>query len=258
MKKLSIILVAAVLMLTSCTAVKQLVQLKNCNYSYNSISDISVAGMDFSGEGNSSILGIASNVAKITQIISGNFSDLPLTMTVNVNVANPGTETAAIKHLKYGLTIDGLDVATGKITEPLSVAPGQTVVYAVPVSTNLGNLLNEENRATVLQIIKNFTGISSEQSTIKVKLTPSIEAGNSALTLPSIPVTFKYGKKAGGTSVDSSESTTTTTSGTTSTSSSSTTTTDSSSSTSSSSSSSSMSKTGTKIGGTTSGTSLKK
>lgn len=214
--------------------------------------------MDFSGDGG--ILGIASNIAKITQIIGGNFSDMPLTMVVNVNVANPGTETAAISHLRYDLSIDGLHVANGKMTEPLSVAPGQTVVYAVPVTTNLGNLLNEENRATVLQIIKNFTGISSEQSTIKVKLTPSIEAGNSALTLPSIPVTFKYGKKAGGTAVDSSESTTTTTSGSTSTTTNSSTSTSSSSSNTSSSgaTSASSNRSGVKIGGTNSGTSIKK
>jgi len=193
-KTLTLLLI--VVTFTSCDYIKSAYQLKNCEYTYNSIGGIKVAGIDFSS-GTSGIFQM-SNLTKIANLIAGNFSDLPLQMTVNVNVKNPGTVAAGISNVKYDMAIDDIDVATGDIQQALRVEPGQTVVMPVNVNTNLANLLNETNRTQVVSIVKNFVGLTDQASTIKLRLRPTIAQGKSSsgITLPAIPVTFSYnGKK---------------------------------------------------------------
>ena len=103
---------AALLMVaafTSCDFIKSAYQLKNCEYTYHSIGDIKVAGLDFSS-GVGGFLQM-SNITKIANLIAGNFSELPLEMTVNVNVKNPGTVAAGINNVKYDLAIDNINGA---------------------------------------------------------------------------------------------------------------------------------------------------
>jgi len=197
-KKVFASLVAAMLVavtMVSCDAIKSAFQLKNCEYSYKSISGVKVAGIDFSSS--NSILQI-SNLTKIANLIAGNFSSLPLEMTVNVNVKNPGEVAAGISNVKYDVAIDNIDVASGDLQKAFRVEPGKTAVLPVNVKTDLANLLNADNRSQVVNIVKNFAGINDQESTVKLKLRPTILQGNSStgVTLPAIPVTFKYnGKK---------------------------------------------------------------
>lgn len=198
MKKKVFVRLAAVVLIAvtmvSCEAIKSLVQLKNCEYSYNSISGIKVAEIDFSS---TSTIMQMSNLTKIASLIAGNFSELPLEMTVNVNVKNPGEVAAAISNVKYDVAIDNIDVASGDLQKAFRVEPGKTSVLPVGIKTDLANLLNADNRSQVVKIVKNFTGISDDASTVKVKLRPTILQGKSnSLTLPAIPISFSYnGKK---------------------------------------------------------------
>lgn len=180
--------------MVSCDAIKSAYQLKNCEYTYNSISGVKVAGIDFSST--SSILQV-SNIAKIASLVAGNFSSMPLEMTVNVNVKNPGEVAAGITNVKYDVAIDDIDVASGDLQKSFRVEPGKTATLPVNVKTDLANLLNADNRSKVIGIVKNFAGMTDQASTVKLKLRPTILQGkSSSLTLPAIPVSFKYnGKK---------------------------------------------------------------
>ncbi len=189
----AVVLIA--LTMVSCEAIKSAFQLKNCQYSYNSITGIKVAGIDCSST--SSMLQL-SNLTKIANLIAGNFSSLPLEMTVNVNVKNPGEVAAGISNVKYDVAIDELNIASGDLQKAFRVEPGKIAVLPVGIKTDLANLLNADNRAQVVNIVKNFAGINDKASTVKLKLRPTISRGNSGsgITLPAIPVTFSYnGKK---------------------------------------------------------------
>lgn len=195
-KKLFVLVSVALITVTmiSCDAIKSAFQLKNCQYSYNSISGVKVAGIDCSST--SSILQL-SNISKIAALIAGNFKEMPLEMIVNVNVKNPGEIAAGITNVKYDVAIDNIDVASGDLQKSFRVEPGKTAVLPVGIKTDLANLLNADNRSQVVKIVKNFAGISDEASTVKLKLKPTILQGKSgSLTLPAVPVTFSYnGKK---------------------------------------------------------------
>lgn len=179
----------------SCELLQSAYQLKNCEYSYNSINGIKVAGIDFSNT--SSMLQI-SNIAKIANLIAGNFSEMPLEMTVNVNVKNPGQVAAGITNVKYDLAIDNIDVASGDLQKAFKVDPGKTAVMPVNIKTDLANLLKADKRTQVVNIVKNFVGISDNASTVKMRLRPTINRGEGfAMTLPAVPISFSYNGKKG-------------------------------------------------------------
>lgn len=192
MKKRILFAIVAVAVLSACSAIRGAYEFTKCEYSYNSISGVKVAGIDFS---NLASAMQPQNLAKITQIISGNFKDLPLEMTVNVNVKNPGQMAAAINDVEYQLAIDKIDIANGNLGKPFEVAAGKTNVLPVVIRTDLATLLNSENRCGVLQIVKNFTGISSDKSKISLKVRPLLKGKNGTVKLPQIPLSFSYGGK---------------------------------------------------------------
>ena len=194
MKQRIIIALVVLVAMTACSQLKSLYQLKNCEYSYNSISGIKVADIDCSST--SSVLQ-ASNLLKIAKLIATNFKELPIELTVNINVKNPGTQTAAICYMDYDIAIDDIDVASGDIQKAFSVEGGKTAVLPLSIKTDLGNVIDSENRSKVVAIVKNFAGISGEASTIKLQLRPTVQLSKNVKTqLPSIPVSFTYsGKK---------------------------------------------------------------
>lgn len=195
MKKFFCIAVIAVAVLfASCSALQNALQMTKCKYSYNSISGVKVAGIDFM---NITPAALITAIPRITKIIQGDFSDLPLEMTVNVNVMNPSTtKSAALADMRYQMAIDNISIASGNIGRKFNVAPGQTSVLPVVVGTNLGNLVNSENRNQLVQIVKNFTGISGQESTIRLKVKPVLSTNRgTTVTMPEVPLSFKYGKK---------------------------------------------------------------
>ena len=194
MRNRVLIIFLAAFMMVGCTAIKNAYQMTKCEYSYKSISGVKVAGIDFS---NITATGLLTALPKITKLISGDFSDIPVELTVSLNVKNPDAEkTAAVADIEYAANIDGLDIATGNLGKSFTVEPGKTAELPVVVNVNLGNIVDANNRATVVQIVKNFTGLSSEQSTIKLSVRPKLLSNsNHTIYCPTVPLTFKYGGK---------------------------------------------------------------
>ena len=192
--RISIALVIA-LTLVGCTALQNAYQMTKCEYTYNSISNVKVMGIDFS---TLSATALITAIPKITKVLKGDFTEMPIEMTVNLNVKNPDTKkNASVADLQYAINIDDIDIASGKLGKSFNVDPGKTSVLPVVVKTDLCNVLKSDNRDKIVGIVKNFTGISSDKSTIKLKVKPVLMSDkNKKVTLPEVPLTFKYnGKK---------------------------------------------------------------
>lgn len=195
MKKIksALVLAAMVVALTGCSFLSGIVNMTKCEYSYKSVSDVKVGGIDFS---NLSAVSLMQNMSTISKLLQGDFKDLPLELTVNLNVKNPNEGKAAINGMIYTMNIDGLDVAEGNLRKSFSVDGGKTATLPLVVRTNLGNILDKQNRNTVVDIVKNFVGISGNKSKIKMKLSPTITGrNNEQRKLMTVPVSFEYGGK---------------------------------------------------------------
>lgn len=193
MKK-TILALFLVFALTSCDILNQIggaYQLTQCEYKYNTINNIQLAGMNLA-DGKSISM---SNFAALSSILmGGTMQTIPLSMTLNLDVKNPNQATALLSALDYAIEINGMDFTTGKVDVPLRVEAGQTSVLPITIGVDLKNLMNRYSRDRVAKEMGGFLGLSSNETKVTVKLWPKVMVGNSLIKVPAaIPVSFTFG-----------------------------------------------------------------
>lgn len=191
MKKRFFAFIMAVITMVSCDVAKEfsgLTSLVNCKYSYNSISNLSVSGMNVNN-------GLSlTSVAAVTSILTGTANSIPLNFTLNLNVDNPNQSTAMLRGMQYIVSIDGIQFTTGSMNQTLSIASGQRQVLPLTIGVDLATLMKNNSKDAVVDIAKNIIGIGSKESTVSLQIKPSFMVNNSVMTSPVyIPVSFTFG-----------------------------------------------------------------
>lgn len=193
MKRLGISIIAiTMVMLASCdalqTGLKSAYNLANCDYKYESISNLKISGIDMS-KGLNPLA-----IPQILSILTGNASSIPLDFTLNLNVKNPNSGAAAFQALQYIISVDDVQFTTGNFAQPFSVNAGETKVLPMSIGLDIAQLMKSNSRSSIENIVKNFLGIGSEPSQITVQLKPSFKVGDQFFTSPLyIPVSFSFG-----------------------------------------------------------------
>ena len=196
MKK-AIIILSTILFMYSCDVVQQIggaYNLLQCKYDYNSIDNIQIAGINL-GKGKSvSVLQIAS----LTTILSGGtLQNIPLSMVINLDVANPNEKASAfLNGMDYEIELNDMELTSGKLDTPVRIEPGGSQVVPLSIGVDLKNLMNRYSKEKVSGEMSRFLGISPGQTKVTVKLWPKVLIGNTPIKSPAhIPVTFLVGKK---------------------------------------------------------------
>lgn len=184
-----IIALTLIFTLAGCDVVNQIggaYQLTQCEYKYNNINDIQVAGINL---GNGSSISL-SNFASLSSILmGGTLQTIPFSMTLNLDVKNPNQKAALVNALDYAIEINGLDFTTGKVDVPLRVEPGNTSILPITVGVDLKNLMNRYSRDTVAKEMGGFLGLTSNPTSVTVKIWPKVMVGNTLIKVPAaIPV----------------------------------------------------------------------
>lgn len=188
MKKV-IAIISIAFLAFSCNVAEQMAgtyQLTQCKYSFNSISGVSIAGMN-----------LQNPLTAVAGLTSGfNSGSLPLSFTLNLDVSNPGVQTALLSGMGYILEIDGREMTTGFIDQRLQIAGGQQAILPINMSFDLKKVLSGESFDTIKNLAFNFAGIGNASSNVTVRLKPSFTVGNQIINLPNyIPVSFTLNKK---------------------------------------------------------------
>ncbi len=188
-KQLILVALTGLMGLTSCN-VMQAIKLKDCQYTYSHISDVTF--MDMTGKERRSIAGIA----QITRALAGKTDKITMGCTIHLNVVNPNKETASMDRVFYTVALDSIDIAEGSNSEAFIVAGGSSADMPIKLSVDVKTLMHEHSRATITNMVKNFLGMSETPTRVTVKLKPVIRVGGVALAIPkAIPLTFEYGGK---------------------------------------------------------------
>jgi LEA14-like dessication related protein len=181
----------------SCDVAQQVLgtyQLTQCKYDYNSISGLSLAGINLSGSNGLSSLNPL-NLASLTSAFASKSGSLPLNFTLNLNVTNPGVQAALLNGMGYILEIDGHQMTTGSLQQQLQIAGGQKTVLPINMAFDLKKALSGESLDAIKNLAFNFAGIGNGSSNVTVKLQPSFNIGGQTITSPSyIPVSFKLNR----------------------------------------------------------------
>ncbi|MDR1090863.1 MAG: LEA type 2 family protein [Prevotella sp.] len=160
----------------------------NCEYSYKSISGMSISGMNLSNG-----LSITS-IPKITSILTGSATSIPLNFTLNLNIKNPNQSAAMLNGLQYVVSINDIRFTTGSVNQALNIAAGQTQTLPLSIGIDLATLMKNNSKDAVLNIAKNLVGIGSQKSNVSIQLKPTFMIGTVPVTSPIyIPVSFSFG-----------------------------------------------------------------
>lgn len=161
-----------------------------CKYDFNSISKLNLAGMDLSS-GVSAI-----NLVKLTTLLSGNSSSIPMNFTLNLDVSNEKQSAALLHGLQYVLNIDGVPFTTGTIDQALNIPGGGKQLLPVVMGFDIATLLKGETKDAVQNIVKNLVGVGDQKSNINLQIKPTFMIGGYPVTSPVyIPVSFDFGGK---------------------------------------------------------------
>ena len=182
----------------SCDVAKQLVgtyALTQCKYDYNSISGLTLAGINLQNVSNISSLNPL-NAANLLAAFSSPSGSLPLSFTLNLDVSNSGAQTAILNGANYILEIDGLEMTQGLFNQQLQVQSGGRSMLPIAMAFDLKKVLNGQSLDAIKNLAFNFAGIGNSSSKVTVKLKPSFLLGGSVVSLPDyIPVSFTLNNK---------------------------------------------------------------
>lgn len=187
---------ALILALSGCgTASNDLVGAYNmtqCKYAYNSLSDITVSGVNITSGTSLSPL----NLVKLTTVLAGNPSSIPLNFTVNMNVTNPNQTPALLNKLQYEVSIDDIHFTNGVLDQAINIPGGGTQTLPLTVGIDVATLMKNNSQTALLNIVKNLAGISGEKSTVSLNLRPTFNIAGQPITSPiAIPLSFSFGGK---------------------------------------------------------------
>jgi hypothetical protein len=192
------VLTAAMASVTSCDVVRQITgtyNMVNCKYEYRSLEGVAVAGIDLS-QG----LSLMDAPRILGLLAAGGGQSLPVALTVNLDVRNPGATEALMNGMEWSLSIDGVHFTSGALARRLAVAPGGSGVLPLAMTFDVAGLLRGESRNAVVGVVRNLAGLgglgggASEPSRVTLSLRPSFDVGGRAVASPvAIPVNFSFG-----------------------------------------------------------------
>ena len=186
---------AALLAFTACDVVKQaegLYNMTQCEYEYDSVTDLSLAGVNLSGELT------PLQIARLLGVLGGGASELPMGFDLNLGISNPNSSAAPIGAMDYILEIDGIRFTSGSVSEGIRVDAQDSGVFPIRMDFDIAGLLTGDSSAAALNAVKNFVGIGTEPSQVTLQIKPSVNIGGYTIPVPVyIPVSFSFGGAAG-------------------------------------------------------------
>ncbi|GHT64679.1 hypothetical protein AGMMS50239_22820 [Bacteroidia bacterium] len=198
MKKI-IALIGFVVIFTACDVAQQLAGAYNmtqCKYAYNSISGLTLDGINLSNTNSISALNPLS-LAKLATAFSSPSGTLPLNFNLNLDVTNPNPQTALLNGLSYILEIDGLEMTQGVMQRQIEVAGGGgKTVLPINLAFDLKKVASGQSMETLKNLIFNFAGIGGNPSNVTFRIKPNFTIGGNTFSAPAyIPVSFTLNKK---------------------------------------------------------------
>jgi len=192
MKKLEIAAIFALMLGMGSCSISQAIKLKDCEYAYSHISDVTF--MDMNSKERKSIAG----VTMMTRALLGKTDQVRMGCTIHLRVHNPNKQTASVDKLFYTVALDSIEIAEGSLQDAFIVAGESTADMPIILSVDVKKLMQEHSKATMSNVVKNFLNMSDIPTHVTVTLKPLIRVGGTAVAMTKpIPISFEYGGKKG-------------------------------------------------------------
>lgn len=168
--------------LYSCSYLKELSALKECEFRMTTVENMLLAGVDISKIVTTRDYSLE-QTGKITKsILQGT---LPLSFILNIEVKNPNQNNASLNRLEYIALIDTTQVASGSLEEHIVIpAAGGIATIPLNVRTDLLDLLKKAPINTLLNFTLNLADNGKRPVRVSVKIKPWIQVGARNIEYP--------------------------------------------------------------------------
>ncbi len=146
-------LLILVLFSSSCSLFKQTKEYErfvNSRFSVQEVKVLSIAGIDVSQKGKISDLNFSQMISLGLRFVKG---DLPSVIKLTVQGQNTADKRAAISGMDWLLQAKSDTLATGVLNQPVTIPPGETILFPVKVNFNLSKLLKSGSLDQMLKIV---------------------------------------------------------------------------------------------------------
>lgn len=151
--------------------VQQAKAFKDADFRLASVEQATVAGIDVTQIRQPGDLSTLDRARLAAAYAAGN---LPLRMRVNLEIRNPNDEMAALNELDYIALIDGKQVATGRTTERVEVAPnGGVAIAPVTLESNLREAMGERSAESLADLVLGLADRDRQPLRLTLRLRPT-------------------------------------------------------------------------------------
>ncbi len=180
MKNLAISFLSASLFLMvlveGCSVLRQLQEMKNfarCEFRLSTVENITLAGINVQRVKSTRDLTLA-DAARFALALTQ--PQLPLNLTLNVEVKNPNAETASLNRLEWRLFIDDVELLNSLVEEKVSVA-GNGGVSTLPlrISVDLKKALSGRSGEAIGNFALNLAGEGNTPTRFMLRVKPTID-----------------------------------------------------------------------------------
>jgi len=192
----TVLVTATVLLFSSCGFLFNMNRLADCEFEFDSISNMSIGSVDIDGKKDLSELSFSDYGKIIAGYATGK---MELNFDANIKITNPNKKDIKLHYLAWKVFIDDkqTDVAQGEMSgDYLIEGKGGSSVVPIPIKFNLMKVFNKEGKKSLLNLALNIAGASEKKSRIGIKVRPSFKFAGKTIKYPTyIPVAMKYGGK---------------------------------------------------------------
>ena len=181
MKKILLLSITLMLMLTSCSVYETIVNLSRLQFKLGNVNNFSINGINLSNKKSLSDFN-AIEMLKLTDIFTS--GKLPASFTLNVEAKNPNDGSggypktdATIKSFPWKLEIDNVETISGNIGTPISV-PGTGEVTNIPITMNIDliQFFKDKGLENILNLALTLGGQQGSSSKLTLYATPTVSS----------------------------------------------------------------------------------
>ena len=178
-------LVLVILVANSCDLSRQISEMtafSKCDFRLHTVENLKLSGVDIQNIKTYSDLNLL-DIARIsTSFAKG---AVPLTFTLNVQIKNPNSATAAMNKMEWILFIDDIEMLQGTSEQRTEIPPnGGISTLPLQINADLMKVLTVESAEAISNFAFNLAGQGNRPSRIMLKIKPTIMVGSIPITYP--------------------------------------------------------------------------
>lgn len=179
MKRISIILILASFVITSCSVIRSFENLSRLKYKIDSAADYKVQGISLSNKRSLKDFTSVEMLKLTAGFLKGT---LPLSFILNIEAKNPGetdnvidTKEITLAKFPYKLFLNDREIIQGDIEKPIYIpGRGASIIIPLRVEFDIVKSFKEKNLDDILLFLLQAGGVNGSTSNIKLRVKPAL------------------------------------------------------------------------------------